>query len=94
MELSTMRITARLAGLAVLIAAPALVAAQQPAAQTPAQAEQPKQERLICRRFQDSSSMARVRRQCYTRAQWDRMAQDQRTNSPTMTAMSGSQSGQ
>jgi hypothetical protein len=93
MELSTMRITARLAGLAVLIAAPALVAAQPPA-QGGTQAEQPKQERLICRRIQDSSSIARVRRQCFTRAQWDRMAQDQRGNSPTMTAMSGSQSGQ
>lgn len=88
-----MRITARLAGLAVLIAAPAFAAAQQPS-QTGTQAEQPKQERLICRRIQDSSSIARVRRQCFTRAQWDRMAQDQRTNSPTMTAMSGSQSGQ
>lgn len=88
-----MRITARLAGLAVLIAAPAFAAAQQPA-QGGSQAEQPKQERLICRRIQDSSSIARVRRQCFTRAQWDRMAQDQRTNSPTMTAMSGSQSGQ
>ncbi len=88
-----MRITARLAGLAVLIAAPALVAAQQPAP-SGSQAEQPKQERLICRRTQDSSSIARVRRQCFTRAQWDRMAQDQRSNSPGMTAMSGSQSGQ
>lgn len=88
-----MRITARLAGLAVLLAAPAFAAAaQQPAQGTTV--EQPKQERLICRRIQDSSSIARVRRQCFTRAQWDRMAQDQRTNSPTMTAMSGSQSGQ
>lgn len=89
-----MRNTARLAGLAVLIAAPTLLAAQQPAAPAQPQAEQPKQERLICRRIQDSSSLARVRRQCYTRAQWDRLAQDQRTNSPTMTAMTGSQSGQ
>jgi hypothetical protein len=89
-----MRNIARLAGLAVLVAAPTLLAAQQPAAQSQPQAEQPKQERLICRRIQDSGSLARVRRQCYTRAQWDRLAQDQRSNSPTMTAMTGSQSGQ
>jgi len=50
-------------------------------------------DRLICRRIQDSGSLARRTRQCYTREQWDRMAQDQRTNSPAMTAMTGSQSG-
>lgn len=50
-------------------------------------------DRLICRRVQDSGSLARRTRQCYTREQWDRMAQDQRTNSPAMTAMTGSQSG-
>ena len=46
-----------------------------------------------CRRIQDSGSLARVRRQCYTRAQWDLLAQRQRENSPGMTAMTGSQSG-
>ncbi len=88
-----MRLSARMAlvGLAAALAAPALLA-QQPTIQVP-QAEQPKNERMICRRIQDSGSIARVRRQCYTRAQWDRLAQDQRTNSPSMTAMSGSQSG-
>ncbi len=88
-----MRLSARMAlvGLAATLAAPALLA-QQPTIQVP-QAEQPKNERLICRRIQDSGSIARVRRQCFTRAQWDRIAQDQRTNSPSMTAMSGSQSG-
>jgi len=88
-----MRLSARMAlvGLAATLAAPALLA-QQPTIQVP-QAEQPKNERLICRRIQDSGSIARVRRQCFTRAQWDRLAQDQRTNSPSMTAMSGSQSG-
>ncbi len=88
-----MRLSARMAlvGLAAALAAPALLA-QQPTIQVP-QAEQPKNERMICRRIQDSGSIARVRRQCYTRAQWDRLAQDQRTNSPSMTAMTGSQSG-
>lgn len=88
-----MRLSNRLvlAGLVAAWAAPAVVA-QTATAQVP-QAEQPKNERLICRRIQDSGSLARVRRQCYTRAQWDRIAQDQRTNSPSMTAMSGSQSG-
>jgi len=90
-----MRLSVRIAltGLAAALATPALVAQQPTAVQVP-QVEQPKNERLICRRIQDSGSIARVRRQCFTRAQWDRIAQDQRANSPGMTAMSGSQSGQ
>lgn len=47
----------------------------------------------ICRRIQDTGSLGRGRRVCYTRAQWDQMAQAQRENSPGMTAMSGSTSG-
>ena len=88
-----MRLSARfaLAGLAAALAAPALIA-QQPT-DTKAKANQPEGERLICRRIQDSGSLARVRRQCYTRAQWDLLAQRQRENSPGMTAMTGSQSG-
>lgn len=88
-----MRLSAKvvLTGLTVALAASALPA-QQPTTQSP-QTEQPKNERLICRRIQDSGSIARVRRQCYTRAQWDRIAQDQRANSPGMMGMSGSQSG-
>ena len=50
-------------------------------------------DQLICRRIQETGSLGRGRRQCYTRAQWDRIAQAQRDNSPGMTAMSGSQSG-
>ena len=89
-----MRLSNRLAlaGLAAALATPAVVAQQSTTVQVPKVA-QPKSERMICRRIQDSGSIARVRRQCYTRAQWDRLAQDQRNNSPTMTAMSGSQSG-
>lgn len=47
----------------------------------------------ICRRIQETGSLGRGRRVCHTRAEWDRLAQSQRENSPTMTAMSGSQSG-
>ena len=88
-----MRLSARLglAGLAAALAAPALIAQQPPGSDT--KAEQPK-ERRICRRTTESGSLAKVRRQCLTRAQWDRLAQDQRNNSPAMTAFSGSQSGQ
>lgn len=57
---------------------------QQPAA---AKSE----DRLICRRVQDSGSLARRTRQCYTRAQWDRLAEDSRQTGST--ANSGGTSG-
>jgi len=50
-------------------------------------------EPMICRRIQETGSLGRGRRVCHTRADWDRIAQSQRENSPAMTAMSGSQSG-
>ena len=59
-----------------------------PAAQTP-QAQGP--ERLICRRVQESGSLARRPRRCFTRAQWDRLAEDSRNTGAT--ASSGSTSG-
>ena len=90
-----MRLSVRLAlaGLAAALSAPALIAQQPTSTNSNAKAAQPESERLICRRIQDSGSLARVRRQCYTRAQWDLLAQRQRENSPGMTAMTGSQSG-
>lgn len=48
-------------------------------------------EQVICRRIQDSGSLARRTRQCYTRAQWDRLAEDSRNTGST--ANSGSTSG-
>ena len=48
---------------------------------------------LVCRRIQETGSLGRGRRVCYTRAEWDRIAAAQRENSPGMTAMSGSTSG-
>ena len=61
---------------------------------TSAQRANPKNgEQLVCRRMQETGSLGQGRRQCYTRAEWDRIAQAQRENSPGMTAMSGSTSG-
>lgn len=89
-----MRLPTQLAltGLAALVAAPALVA-QQPATSGQPEAKA-KQERRICRRIEEIGSIARTRRECRTRAEWDLIAERQRANSPTMTAMTGSQSGQ
>lgn len=88
-----MRVPAYLTvGLAFVVASSAL-AAQQPTSSTEPAAKQA-EERPICRRVQESGSLARVRRICYTRAQWDRLAEQQRGNSPGMTSMSGSASGQ
>jgi hypothetical protein len=89
-----MRVPARFAvGLAGLALSGGALAAQQPAAPAQPAAKQT-EERPICRRVQESGSLARVRRICYTRAQWDRLAEQQRSNSPGMSAMSGSASGQ
>lgn len=49
------------------------------------------QDQVICRRIQDSGSLARRTRQCLTRAQWDRLAEDSRQTGST--AATGSQSG-
>lgn len=34
-------------------------------------------ERLICRRMPETGSLARGRRQCFTKAEWDRIAESQ-----------------
>ena len=46
-------------------------------------------ERVICRRMRDTSSLAGSRRECRTRADWDRIARDTRANNPMASAMSG-----
>jgi len=38
-------------------------------------ASTPPADRLICRSTPETGSLARRRRQCFTRAQWDRMAE-------------------
>ena len=48
-------------------------------------------DQVICRRIQDSGSLARRTRQCLTRAQWDRLAEDSRQTGST--ANSGGTSG-
>lgn len=48
---------------------------------------------MICRRVQETGSLGRGRRVCHTRAEWDRLAQSQRENSPGMTAFSGGSNG-
>ena len=49
------------------------------------------QDQVICRRIQDSGSLARRTRQCLTRAQWDRLAEDSRQTGST--ANTGGTSG-
>jgi hypothetical protein len=87
-----MRLTgSALVGLFILCSAG--VAAGQSGGTSGQQATNKDGEPLICRRIQETGSLGRGRRQCYTRAQWDRIAAAQRENSPGMTAMSGSTSG-
>jgi hypothetical protein len=42
------------------------------------------QDRLICRRMPETGSLVRARRQCFTRAQWDRIAESQRRGASRM----------
>lgn len=51
-------------------------------------------DRLICRRMPDTGSLVRTRRQCFTRAQWDRIAESaQRGAGKTITELSGGFNG-
>lgn len=47
-----------------------------------ARANDPNQ--LICRRMPETGSLAASRRQCFTRAEWDRIAQSQRAGAERM----------
>ena len=58
----------------VLIAEGSVALAQSGASERTGQAE-----RLICRRMPETGSIVRTRRQCFTRAQWDRIAESART---------------
>jgi hypothetical protein len=78
------------AGLALLLASGAAYAGEDPAATAAAKPAKPK---MICKSIRESGSLAKRTRLCYTKEQWDKLAQDQRSNSPGMTAMSGSTSG-
>lgn len=87
-----MRFTgAALVGLFVLCSAG--VAAGQSGGTSSQQATTRSGEPLVCRRIQETGSLGRGRRVCYTRAEWDRIAQMQRENGPASTAMTGSTSG-
>jgi len=76
-------------GLFVLFASAAVAQGSGGSATTGAQPKAPDQ--LICRRVQESGSLARRTRRCYTRAQWDRLAEDSRSSGST--AATGSTSG-
>lgn len=80
------------AGLAFLLASGAAYAGEDPAA-TAAAAAKPDKPKMICKRIQESGSLARRTRLCYTKEQWDKLADAQRANSPGMTAATGSTSG-
>jgi hypothetical protein len=71
-----------------LVAVPAAVTV----AAEPAATKQPKAKndpnRPICRRMEESGSLARTRRVCMTKAEWDRLAERSRNDS-----MAGSMTG-
>lgn len=70
-----------LAGAALLLEVPAgAQASSEPRPNVAQTATADGQERRICRRIQETGSLARRRRQCYTRAEWDRIAEAARQN--------------
>jgi len=51
-------------------------------------------ERLICRRVQETGSLVRTHRQCFTRAQWDRIAETVRRGAQaTVSGLAGGFNG-
>lgn len=70
-----------LIGLTLSIGAPAAAqVSTQGASDTAQTSPTAGQERRICRRMPETGSLARRRRQCYTRAEWDRIAEAARLN--------------
>lgn len=67
-----MRSRAAIALIVVTVAAEATIAA----AQSGSRRDDPN--RLICRRMPETGSLAASRRQCFTRAEWDRIAESAR----------------
>ncbi len=67
-----MRKVVIVAGAALITLAAGAVTAQST---QPAPKAKAKNERLICQTMQETGSLARQRRQCFTRAEWDRIAE-------------------
>ncbi|KQM51013.1 hypothetical protein ASE69_06550 [Sphingomonas sp. Leaf208] len=63
--------------LATIVIATSSVFAQQPEPSAPAKAVA-KPERPICKRSAPSGSLVETRRECHTRAEWNRLAQEGR----------------
>ncbi len=59
-----------------IVAASGVATAQSRSSGTTAGASDPN--RLICRRIQETGSLVRTIRQCFTRAEWDRIAESAR----------------
>jgi hypothetical protein len=63
-----------------LVAAEASIAVAQNSADRPrSDADRP-----ICRRIPETGSLVKARRQCFTRAEWDRIAESQRKGASRM----------
>ncbi len=73
-------IAARLAALAICVVPTPALALESGAAE-------PQQEQLICKRWAEVGSLVRKRKQCQTKAEWDRIAESQRTG--TQKTMDG-----
>ena len=67
----------------VIVAAPAPAIAQSRSGASTARADDPN--RLICRRMPETGSLSVTRRQCFTRAEWDRIAESARRGAERTT---------
>jgi len=66
-----------ISGKAALLAAVILAEATVAVAQSGGGRGANDKDRLICRRTPETGSLVRVRRQCFTKAEWDRIAESQ-----------------
>lgn len=69
----------------VAVAALATLTAGAVAAQSTEPPAKAKSERLICQTIQETGSLARQKRQCFTRAEWDRIAEAARARGQRLT---------
>ena len=67
----------------VALASAAMVQEESPAAAQPP--ARPERERLICRSSPETGSIVRRQRRCYTRAQWQRIAEAAQENTRDLT---------
>ena len=76
------------------LAALAAVSLAFPAAASAEPEKKPAGEKLICKSVGETGSLVRKRKQCFTRAEWDKIAESQRNGTQKMVDQLAERCGQ